>query len=97
MNWGAEPYHETMSRLLAEIAATRTAPKPEPTPWEIAKAAARLRRRIERVEKGKWLPPVGHKLSGRAARDLRQAYELLAKTEAAGPGGSGGIKTVETP
>jgi hypothetical protein len=64
-------------------------PEPEPSAWDIEKSRNRLQKRVEKVERGRWLPLVPFKLNGRAERELREAHALLheagqAITEAKG-------------
>jgi hypothetical protein len=80
MNWSAEPlYVFWCTRVVAQWTARLVAPEaePEPSSWDLEKAANRLAKQVERVESGRWLPRVPYKLNGQAKKQLREAHALL--------------------
>jgi len=50
------------------------------SPWELEKSRNRLQKQLEKVESGRWLPRVPFRLTGQAARELREAHELVHHT-----------------
>ena len=64
--WSPEPYFQWWVSLVPD-------PAPEPSPWEVQKAANRLARMTEKAEQSRFLPKLPYRLNGLSKRKLHEA------------------------
>ena len=76
----AEPFYLWWDRMTTP---PESPEPPEPSLWDIEKSSNRLRRQVERLENGRWLPRLGYKLNRgmvkRVQREVEESHQLLGE------------------